>query len=187
MIGDMFVASHGYIFQFGEWLVCKICHPSLQCISVLLINSNINHTTGFALDTVWRSYVANINNTGFVNYCCSTYWDLKNHIILDTQVGFSFVIALVCMSVNCITVDCCNGLTPVRCVSIIWTKYNLFFIGHLGTGLSEIVKESLSTNWVENIVCRSGAMLFRPQNNVDILMSLAMPIYGWHIIHLSRN
>ena len=134
-----------------------ICHPSLQCISVLLINFNINYTTGFALDTVWRSYAADINSTEFANYCCSTYWDLKKSHHPRHISGNLKLLWCVCHLTGSPSIH----VTPVRNVSIIWTKYVLFFIGHQGTGLNEIVKESLSTNAVENIVCKTWAMLLR--------------------------
>ena len=68
-------------------------------------------------------------------------------------------------SVNRVSIDSDNGLSPIRYQAIIWTIAGLLLIEPLGTNFSEIliknIKLFIHENAPEHIVCETAAILSR--------------------------
>ena len=117
--------------------------------------------------------------------------------MLDKQTYFCVVIAVTAIapwchiyaSVNRVSIDSDDGLSPIRRQAIIYTNTGLLFIGPLGIIFNEISikiknKNFIHENGSENVVCDSGGNFVRGIWVYTIWASADFHVvYGWGCVY----
>ena len=77
------------------------------------------------------------------------------------------------MSMNWVMIGSGNGLLPIQCQAITWTKVHILSIGPLEKKIqwncNQNTKIFIEEIVIENVVCKMVAILFWPQS-VDVVM-----------------